>query len=263
MIWRVLHGYVWRLSKGWKMLGHLNNLASYWSACTKPEKWKDMYQSRKVKGHVQNQESERTCTKPGKRKHVLSLSWCSTCPFTFLVWHMSFRFPGFVHVLSLSWCSTCPFTFLVWHMSFHFPGFVHVLSLSWFCTCRLKPSAVFNRINIMHVTTSMSQRFNIVCATFKIRVLHGYVWRLSKGWKMLGHLNNFHFPGLAHVLSLSWFCTCPFTFLVLYMSFHFPGFVSVMKMLTVLIFHRWNYLVHQYTVDGVIGKRFLEFLYTV
>ena len=40
----------------------------------------------------------------------------------------------------------------------------------------------------------MSQRFNIVCATFKIRVMHGYVWRLSKGWKVLGHLNNLASP---------------------------------------------------------------------
>jgi hypothetical protein len=66
-----MHGYVWRLSKGWKVLGHLNNLASPLvievhvqnqeseRTCTKPGKWKDMYKTRKVKGHVQNQESER------------------------------------------------------------------------------------------------------------------------------------------------------------------------------------------------------------
>jgi hypothetical protein len=34
--------------------------------CTKPGKRKDMYQTRKAKGHVSDQESERTCIKPGK-----------------------------------------------------------------------------------------------------------------------------------------------------------------------------------------------------
>ena len=38
------------------------------------------------------------------------------------------------------------------------------------------------------------------------------------------------FVGVVHVLSLSWFCTCPFTFLVLYMSFHFPGLVHVLSL---------------------------------